>query len=136
MSKFTSSVLKALQSTLNICENFYWTDLSIINKEKIYKTYVQQRLIQIREFISDFEKIKLVASKLDPANLGTKNLSQKELFSNKLWFSGPQFLSLPGNCWPDLHVGENFSNYNIDDSSINLVDDESLILPSSCTQVM
>ena len=71
---------------------------------------MQQRLIQIRGFISDFEKIKLVKSKLDPANLGTKNLSQKELFSNKLWFSGPQFLSLLGNCWRDLHVGENFSN--------------------------
>ena len=35
--KFTSSVLKALQSTLNICENFYGTDLSIINKEKVCK---------------------------------------------------------------------------------------------------
>ena len=40
-----SSVLKALQSTLNICEIFYWTDSSIvlswvINKDKVYKTYV------------------------------------------------------------------------------------------------
>ena len=126
-----SSVLKALQSTLNICEIFYWADSSIvlswvINKDKVYKTYVQQRLIQIREFISDFEKFKLVPSKLNPADLGTKNLSPKELFSNKLWFRGPQFLSLPRNYWPDLHVGENFSNYNIDNSSINLVDDESL----------
>ena len=66
--------------------------------------------------------------------MGKKNLSPKELFSNKLWFRGPQFLSLPRNCWPDLHVGENFSNYNIDNSSINLADGESLILPSSCTQ--
>ena len=31
-------------------------------------------------------------------------------------------------------LGKNFSNYNIDNSSINLVDGESLILPSSCTQ--
>ena len=67
-------------------------------------------------------------------NLGTKNLSPKELFSNRLWFSGPQFLILPRNCWPDLHVRENFSNYNIDNSIINLVDGESLILQSSCTQ--
>ena len=133
------SVLKPLQSTLNICETFYWTDSSIvlswvINKDKIYKTYVQQPLIQIREFISDFEKFKLVTSKLNPADLGTKNLSPKELFSNKLWFSGPHFLSLPRNCWPHFYVGENFSNNNIDNSSINLVDGESLILPSSCTQ--
>ena len=47
MCQFASSVLKALQSTLNICEIFYWTDSSIvlswvINKDKIYKTYVQQ----------------------------------------------------------------------------------------------
>ena len=67
-------------------------------------------------------------------NLGTKNLFPKELFSNKLWFSGPQFLSLPRNCWPDLHVRENFSNYNVDNSITNLVDGESLILLSSCTQ--
>ena len=32
-------------------------------------------------------------------------------------------------------LGKNFSNYNIDNSSINLVDGESLILPSSCTQI-
>ena len=95
---------------------------------------MQLRLIQIREFISDFEKFKLVPSKLNPADLGTKHLSPKKLFSNKLWFGGPLFLSLPRNCWPDLHVGENFSNYNIDNSGINLVDGESLILPSSCTQ--
>ena len=104
------------------------------NCSKVYKTYAQQRLIQIREFISDFEKFKLVPSKLNPADLGTKKLSPKELFSSKLWLSGPQFLSLPRNCWPDLHVGENFSNYNIDKSDINLVDGESLILPSSCIQ--
>ena len=80
------------------------------------------------------KNLKLVTSKLNPADLSTKNLSPKELFSNKLWFSGPQFLSLSRNCWPDLHVGENFSNYNIDSSSTNLADGESLILPSSCTQ--
>ena len=44
MCQFTSSVLKALQSTLNICEIFYWADSSIvlswvINKDKIHKTY-------------------------------------------------------------------------------------------------
>ena len=66
--------------------------------------------------------------------MGTKHLSPKELFSNKFWFSGLQFLISPRNCWPDLRVGENFSNYNINNSSINLVDDESLILPSCCTQ--
>ena len=104
------------------------------NCSKVYKTYAQQRLIQIREFISDFEKFKLVPSKLNPVDLGTKKLSPKELFSSKLWFSGPQFLRLLRNCWPDLHVGENFSNYNIDNSGINLVDGESLILPRSCTQ--
>ena len=97
---------------------------------------MQQRLIQIREFISDFRTFKLVPSKLSPADLGTKNLSPKELFSNKLWFSGPPFLSLLRNYWPDLHIAENFSNYNIDSSSIILVDGEStnLTLPNSCTQ--
>ena len=88
MCQFTSSILKALQSTLNICEFFCWTDSSIvlswvINKHKINKTYVQQLLIQIPEFISDFEKFKLVSSKLNPADLGTKNLSPREVFSNK-----------------------------------------------------
>ena len=84
MCEFTSSVLKALQSTLNICEIFYWADSSIvlswvINKDKVYKTYVQQQLIQIREFISDFEKFKLVPSKLNPADLGTKKIITKRI---------------------------------------------------------
>ena len=55
----------------------------LLNKHKINKTYVQQLLIQIPEFISDFEKFKLVSSKLNPADLGTKTLSPKEVFSNK-----------------------------------------------------
>ena len=93
-----------------------------------------QRLIQIWDFISDFEKFKLAPSKLNPADLGTKNLSPEELFSNKLWFSGPQFLSLLRNWWPDLHVGASFSNCNIDHSSIDSVDGESLILSNSCTK--
>ena len=59
----------------------------------------------------------------------------KKFISNYLVTNyGPQFLSLLRNCWPDLHVAENFSNYNIDSSSIGLVDGESLLLPSSCTQ--
>ena len=33
--------------------------------------------MQIREFISDFEKFKLVPLKLNPADLGTKHLFQK-----------------------------------------------------------
>ena len=82
MCQFTSSVLKALQSTLDICETFYWTDSSIvlswvINIDKVYKTYVQRRLIEIREFISDFEKFILVPLKLNPTDLGTNIYPQK-----------------------------------------------------------
>ena len=113
MCQFASLVLNALESTLKICESFYWTDSSIVlswvnNKDKVFKTHVQQQLIQIRQFISYFEKFKLVPSKLNPADLSTKNLSPKELFSNKLCFSGPQFLSLPRNCWPDLNLKKTF----------------------------
>ena len=46
MCQFTSSVLKALQPTLNICEIFYWTNLSIVlswlSTKIKFKTYVQQ----------------------------------------------------------------------------------------------
>ena len=113
MCQFASLVLNALESTLKICESFYWTDSSIVlswvnNKDKVFKTHVQQQLIQIRQFISYFEKFKLVPSKLNPADLSTKNLSPKELFSNKLCSSGPQFLSLPRNCWPDLNLEKTF----------------------------
>ena len=71
-----------MESTLKICESFYWTDSPIalswvINKDKVYKTHVQQR--QIRQFISDFEKFKLVPSKLNADDLCTKKLSPKRI---------------------------------------------------------
>ena len=42
MSQFASLVLNALESTLKICESFYWTDSSIVlswvnNKDKVLK---------------------------------------------------------------------------------------------------
>ena len=49
----------------------------VINKDKVYKTYVQRRLIEIREFISDFEKFIVVPLKLNPADLGTNIYPQK-----------------------------------------------------------
>ena len=101
----------------------------VINKDSVYKTY-EQRLIQIRDFISDFEKFKLVPSKLNPAIWVQKIYPQKNYLVTNY---GLVVLSLLRNWWPDLHVGENFSNCNIDHSSINSVDGESLILSSSCT---
>ena len=105
-----------MQTTLIICKIFHWTDSLIvlswvINKDEVYKMYVPQRLIQIKEFISGFEKFKLVLSIIKSCWFGYK--STKELFSSKLWLSSPQFLSLPRNYCPDLHVGENCSNYNM-----------------------
>lgn len=58
MSQITLSVYNSLKNVYDIAELFYWTDSSIVlswvmNVDKIYKVYLQQRLLQIRENISD-----------------------------------------------------------------------------------
>ena len=51
-------------------------------------------------------------SKLNPADIGTRGLSPKELADDgKLWFYGPDFLKTTEDLWPNLQIGDRFEEY-------------------------
>ena len=98
--------------------------------------------------ISIFTLLKLVPSKLNPADIGTRGMSPKELISEQsIWFHGPPFLLLPDDLWPNLQIGDNFNDYDakdvisgIDAKNNDLVKDRivwnatsSTLITSSCT---
>ena len=75
--------------------------------------YTDKRLQTIRSAIKDTGKLKLVPSKLNPADIGTRGMSPKTLVENKpFWFNGPRFLELTEKSWPNLHIGDNFADVN------------------------
>ena len=116
MTQMIPHLVKSLSSVYKITKIFFWTDASIVfawikNVQKKYEKYVQKRLEQIRDVVNEFGELKLVPSKLNPADVGTRGLTPQELSESKFWFLGPEFLSQPETSWPSLEVGDNFTSY-------------------------
>ena len=90
-----NSVKKALESQVTISDHFYWTDsincLSWIKAfDKKYKTFVQNRLHEIRKS-SEIEKWNYVKTNSNPPEMIIK--FSTDLFKpNPFWWEGPQFL--------------------------------------------
>ena len=88
-----------------------WTDSSAayawIKNNKKQKTFIENRVTEIKRNLKDID-LKLVASELNPADIVSKGCKISQLVENKLWFQGPDFLSLPENQWPNFEIGQNF----------------------------
>ena len=128
MTEQSKIVFAALNMIYNIQEQFYWTDSAIVyswvlNGKKKVEKYVTNRLAKIRAVINDVKSLKLVPSKLNPADIATRGLSPKELVESKLWFFGPEFLLQNEESWPNLNVGDKFGDY---DANVTRSDVESL----------
>ena len=91
----------------NIKDCYYWIDSAVIytwilNTTKKYDAYADKRLQTIRSVIKDSDKLMLVQSKLNPADIGTEN--------KQFWFNWPGSLGLTEKSWPNLHIGDNFTD--------------------------
>ena len=94
LSRLTYSVLKALDGELEIDELFCWSDSKITlawikAEEKELKTFVQNRVLEIRNNVSS-EKWFYCNTSENPSDIITR-----EKFNDKLeqqWWSGPSFL--------------------------------------------
>ena len=76
---------------------------SVNNVSKNYKQYVQSRLINMRNLAKP-ETWKLIPSKQNPSDIISRGIKVKEFISSKLWFNGPDFLTLPANLRPKLKL--------------------------------
>ena len=96
-----------------------------MNTQKIYEQYVQNRLIDIRKNLPDI-CWKLVSSKQNPADIGSRGSSIKDLNNSKLWFEGPEFLSLPENKWPQYKAGFKFDTKQtrVDEDIVTCLSDD------------
>ncbi|XP_057299451.1 uncharacterized protein LOC130630070 [Hydractinia symbiolongicarpus] len=110
LARLMDVLKKELLNVYKIDNIFYWTDSTIAyswikNDNKDYKTFVQNRLEEIRKLTAS-GKWCLVPSKDNPADIVSRGCSPSEL--NSLWFSGPTFLTLPETHWPHLKPGDKF----------------------------
>ena len=114
---------------------YFWTDSSIAycwvkNERKNHKPYVQRRLNQIRDVIKEFDCLKIVLSKMNPADIATRSSSPLLLSNSDLWFFGPGFLYSPSSEWLNLQAGDNFTFPST--PSHNLVNESSFNNVSAC----
>ncbi|XP_057312268.1 uncharacterized protein LOC130653769 [Hydractinia symbiolongicarpus] len=110
LARLMDVLKKELLNVYNIDNIFYWTDSTIAyswikNDNKDYKTFVQNRLEEIRKLTAS-GKWCLVPLKDNPADIVSRGCSPSEL--NSLWFSGPTFLTLHETHWPHLKPGDKF----------------------------
>ena len=93
--------------------NFYlWTDSSvayswIVNTSKVFPVFIQNRVKGIIN-LADVASFTSIDTKRNLADIVSRGVKPAELLSNRLWFSGPEFLTLDKDSWPSLKVGEKF----------------------------
>ena len=96
MSMKTSRFLRNELDIEDLSE-FYWTDSRVVlgyihNEARRFHVFVANRIQQIREHTSPTQW-RYVKSEENPADLASRGLSVRELKDNKLWWSGPSFLT-------------------------------------------
>ena len=89
-----------------------------MNVEKKYDAYITRRVEKIRSIITPLKQLRLVPSKLNPAEL---------LNDRDFWFCGPEFLKLRKDSWPNFKVGEKF----IDSYEKNVENPSSVLIVKS-----
>ena len=112
LSRLLLAVKKALSPDYTIHDTFAWIDSTVVlcwirNINKVYKVFVQNRLNEIRSAL-DITCWKLINTKNNAADLVSRGLFASEIYCNKLWFHGPEFLKMSSHSWPNLQAGENF----------------------------
>ena len=86
---------------------FYWTDsttvLHWICNHKQWKQYVSNRVNEIRSH-SSASSWRHCPGTCNPADLPSRGVNGESLLSSELWWSGPKFLQLPEEKWPEVTI--------------------------------
>ena len=119
----------AEEMTLNFEQILFWTDSMIVlqyikSEEGRFKTFVCNRIATIRKH-SEPDAWNYVPGKENPADLGTRGCTVKDLCESKLWLNGPSFLQSPNIT--------NWEKTEVDELDLN---DGELKKPKSCQMVI
>ena len=107
-----NTLKKEFKNFYDILSFYLWTDFSvafswIVNAIKVFPVFIQDRVKEIRNLV-DVACFKLIDTKRNPADIVSRGVKPAELLSNRLWFSGPEFLTLDKDSWPSSKVGDKF----------------------------
>uniref|UniRef100_A0A914D599 Uncharacterized protein n=1 Tax=Acrobeloides nanus TaxID=290746 RepID=A0A914D599_9BILA len=105
---------------LKIEANYIWTDSLAVfywtMSTKSLTTFIINRVNEINEKAADVTW-RYINTKLNPADIGSRGCSPKELMNMKEYFHGPNFLIQPSNEWPKT----------LDSSEIKKIKDQEII---------
>ncbi|XP_065665416.1 uncharacterized protein LOC136086850 [Hydra vulgaris] len=120
--KINKDLLKVWQDIYKDLDSYiclHW----IKNSNKIYETFIQNRLEKIRD-LYDFSFWDYVETYRNPADIISRGSSIENLINNQLWFNGPTFLYTP-DVWPSFD--QNKLIYPPEETKILLITNESFI---------
>ena len=85
-------------------EEIFWTDSKVVlgyikNDSKRFHVFVANRVQQIRDQTSP-SQWRRVDTKCNPADDASRGITAKELVESSRWISGPEFLWMPEDQWP------------------------------------
>lgn len=92
---------------INKIASYCWTDSEIVLNwlaahPSTWTTFVASRVAIIQDLTSS-SVWNHVSSKDNPADLVSRRVLPEKLLNNKLWFSGPEFLSRSSSSWPKFN---------------------------------
>ena len=82
----------------------FWTDSKVVlgyikNDSKGFHVFVANRVQEIRDQISP-SQWRHIETKCNPADDASRGITAKELVESSRWISGPEFLWMPEDQWP------------------------------------
>ena len=94
---------KELQTTA--ITSTFWSDSTAVlhiihNSRKRFPVFVANR-VSIIERHTDVSDWKYIPSKVNPADITTRPITMEAFLNSKTWLSGPSFLSLSQDNWPE-----------------------------------
>lgn len=93
------------ESQALISRTCFWTDSAIVlcwlrTDPRTYSAFVANRLGEIDELTS-IPDWRWVPTKLNPADIGTRDSEAPDLSLEGRWFAGPSFITAPESEWPE-----------------------------------
>lgn len=107
-ARLSKTVLKSFNATVRLDKICLWTDSLIVHywvktSPLKLKQFVSNRVKEIQELTSGFTWLH-VPGKNNPADLISRGVPMSVLRESRLWFHGPDWLSLPEADWPSQEL--------------------------------